>query len=101
MGKKITKAELVEEIYRNTNLPKSNISLITDNLLAEIKNALYEGSTIELRKFGTFELRLRKGRENSRNPKTGKKVKIDPHYVVAFRAGKELKEKIWNIEKTE
>lgn len=101
MGKKITKAELVEEIYRNTNLPKSNISLITDNLLAEIKNALYEGSTIELRKFGTFELRLRKGRENSRNPKTGKTVKIDPHYVVAFRAGKELKEKIWNIEKSE
>ena len=53
MGKKITKAELVEEIYRNTNLPKSNISLITDNLLAEIKNALYEGYTIELRKYGT------------------------------------------------
>ncbi len=100
MGKKITKADLVEQIYQSTNLPKSSISLITDNLLAEIKNALCDGFTIELRKFGTFELRLRKGRENSRNPKTGKTVKVDPHYVAAFRPGKELKEKIWNTEKS-
>ncbi len=101
MGKKITKADLVEQIYQSTNLPKSSISLITDNLLAEIKNALCDGCTIELRKFGTFELRLRKGRENSRNPKTGKTVKVDPHYVAAFRPGKELKEKIWNTEKSQ
>ena len=100
MGKKITKADLVEQIYQSTNIPKSNISLITDNLLAEIKKALYDGSTIELRKFGTFEPRLRKGRENSRNPKTGKTVKVESHYVVAFRPGKELKETIWNPKKS-
>ncbi|MCR4899234.1 MAG: integration host factor subunit beta [Treponema sp.] len=95
---KITKAELVEEVYQSTNLPKNEISLIADSLLTEIKNALCKGSSIELRKFGTFELRLRKGRKNSRNPKTGKLVQVEPHYVVAFRAGKELKEKIWKIE---
>ena len=98
MGNKITKADLIEEIYLSTNIPKNEISLITDSLLGEIKNALCRGNTIELRTFGTFELRLRKGRENSRNPKTGKTVKVEPHYVAAFRAGKELKEKIWNLK---
>ena len=37
---KIIKADLVEEVYHNTNLPKNEISIITDALFAEIKNGL-------------------------------------------------------------
>ena len=36
----MTKADLVEEVFRNTNLPKNEIVQITDSLLEEIKNAL-------------------------------------------------------------
>ena len=56
------------------------------------------GSTIELRGFGTFEPRLRKGREKARNPKTGEIVSMAPHYVAAFRAGKDLKQALYSLE---
>lgn len=98
MAKKMTKADLVEEVFRNTNLPKNEIVQITDSLLEEIKNALCNGSSIELRTFGTFELRLRKGRKNARNPRTGDITPTDPHYVAAFRSGSELKQKLWNLK---
>ena len=98
MAEKITKADLVEEIYRNTNLPKKDISVVLDSLFVEIKNALCNGSSIELRQFGTFEPRLRKGRENARNPKTGEKISSEPHYVAVFKAGQELKNNLWSLK---
>ncbi len=98
MAKKMTKADLVEEVFRNTNLPKNEIVQITDSLLEEIKNALCNGSSIELRTFGTFELRLRKGRKNARNPRTGDITPTEPHYVAAFRSGSELNQKLWNLK---
>ena len=98
MPKKICKVDLVEQIYETTNLPKKDISLVLDSLFSEIKEALCSGSVIELRNFGTFEPRLRKGKANSHNPKTGEKVESMPHYVAAFRPGSELKEKIWKMK---
>ena len=98
MAQKITKADLVKEIQSDTNLPKKEIIAVVDSLLVEIKNALCNGSSIELRQFGTFELRFRKGRKNTQNPKTGQKLSSEPHYVAAFRAGQELKNNLWKIK---
>ena len=56
-----------------------------------------EGNTIELRGFGTFEPRLRKGRSKARNPKTGALLTVAPHYVAAFRSGQELKKSLWDL----
>ena len=70
-------------------------------MLKEIKKSLENGSTIELRGFGTFEPRLRKGREKAHNPKTGEILSVAPHYVAAFRAGQDLKKALWNLDKSE
>ena len=95
--KKVTKVDLVESVYENTSYDKKVIKTVIDTFLEEIKNSLKESSTIELRGFGTFELRLRKGKESARNPKTGDKVSVAPHYVAAFRSGQELKNSLWNL----
>lgn len=95
--KKVTKVDLVESVYENTSYDKKVIQTVIDTFLEEIKNSLKESSTIELRGFGTFELRLRKGKESARNPKTGDKVSVAPHYVAAFRSGQELKNSLWNL----
>ncbi|MCR5189378.1 MAG: integration host factor subunit beta [Treponema sp.] len=99
--KKVTKNDLVDSIYQNKELKveKQNVQKVVDALLTEIKKSLGQGSTIELRGFGTFEPRLRKAKSQARNPKTGEKVKVDAHYVAAFRAGLELKETLWNLKK--
>ena len=95
--KKVTKFDLVEAVYENTSYDKKVVQTVIDSFLEEIKNSLKDSSTIELRGFGTFELRLRKGKESARNPKTGDKVSVAPHYVAAFRSGQELKNALWNL----
>ncbi len=95
--KKVTKFDLVEAVYENTSYDKKVVQTVIDSFLEEVKSSLKDSSTIELRGFGTFELRLRKGKESARNPKTGDKVSVAPHYVAAFRSGQELKSSLWNL----
>lgn len=96
-SKKITKYDLVESIYQNTKCEKHVVQNIVENLFTELKSALKEGATIELRGFGTFEPRLRRGRSRARNPKTGEQLSVSPHYVAAFRSGQDLKKALWNL----
>lgn len=96
--KKSTKNEIVDRIYNSQNFDRQDILSIIDCFLHEVKASLENGETIELRGFGTFEPRLRKGREVARNPKTGELVSVEPHYVAAFRAGQSLKENLWKLK---
>ena len=99
---KVTKYDLVEAVYKNTNnCEKRIVQEVVENFILEVKKSLESGSTIELRGFGTFEPRLRKGRSCARNPKTGEPLSVAPHYVAAFRAGQELKKALWNLKKSD
>ena len=98
---KITKSDLVDAVYKSTDIEKQIIQNVIDSFLLQTREALEQGSTIELRGFGTFEARLRKGRAVARNPKTGEKLSVAPHYVAAFRAGQILKDKLWTLKKDE
>ena len=98
---KVTKNDLVDAIYFKSNCEKYLVQDIVEKLLKEIKKSLENGSTIELRGFGTFEPRLRKGREKAHNPKTGEILAVAPPYVAAFRAGQDLKKALWNLDKNE
>lgn len=96
--KKITKGILVESVYQKiAKCEKHIVQDIIDLLLVELKDSLESGTTIELRGFGTFEPRLRKGRSKARNPKTGDVVSVAPHYVAVFRAGQELRKALWDF----
>ena len=94
---KITKADIISAINEETGIQNRDIHVIIDNLFEVIKEALAEDKVIELRGFGTFEIRTRKGRERARNPRTGEIVPVDTHGMAVFRPGKELKESCWGL----
>lgn len=94
---KLTKIDLIESVYLNTKIEKQQVQVVVDSLFEQLKSSLEDGKTIELRGFGTFEKRLRKGRSKARNPKTGETVSVEPHYVAVFRPGRELKKSIGNL----
>ena len=94
-SKKLTKAEIIDSIREEVNLEKEDIHKVIDSFLKHVKGALQEDKVIELRGFGTFEIRTRKGRERARNPKTGDIVPVSTHGVAIFRPGKELKKTVW------
>ena len=92
---KLTKAEIVESLHGKLKLNRSDIHEVLDAFFDDIKQALNEDQIIELRGFGTFEVRTRKGKEKARNPKTGEVVSVKEHGVAIFRPGKELKDMVW------
>ena len=96
----MTKAELVEEVSRVSELTKKHSEVIVDTVFKSIIDALHRGEKIELRGFGSFRLRKREPRKG-RNPKTGDKVDVPPKKVPYFKPGKELKDLINRAENGE
>ena len=94
---KLTKAEIIERIFRKIGINRRDIHSIVDEFFEELKVALQEDKIVELRGFGTFEIRTRKGRDKARNPKTGEIVPVSAHGVAVFRPGKELKQLAWPL----
>ena len=82
----MTKAELVEEVSRVSDLTKKHSEVIVDTVFKSIIDALHRGEKIELRGFGSFRLRRREPRKG-RNPKTGDKVDVPPKKVPVLQAG--------------
>jgi len=98
-GKKYTRSEAVNSVAGKTGMAHKAIRAVIDCLLDDLKTALMDKKTIELRGFGTFEVKIRKGRAKARNPKTGEPVSVDSHGIVAFRSGRELKQAVWNLDR--
>jgi integration host factor subunit beta len=92
-GGSMTKAELVEEVARVSDLTKKHSEVIVETVFRSIIDALHRSEKIELRGFGSFRLRQREPRKG-RNPKTGDKVDVPSKKVPYFKPGKELKELI-------
>ncbi|OYV85152.1 MAG: hypothetical protein B7Z63_05900, partial [Ignavibacteriae bacterium 37-53-5] len=57
----VTKADIVEEIALQTGLTKIETQAVVEGFLASVRNALAEGKAIEIRGFGSFKIRKRKG----------------------------------------
>lgn len=89
----MTKAELVDEVAKSSDLSKKDAEIIVQTVLDSIIESLRAGQKVELRGFGSFRLRNRSSRQG-RNPKTGEKVHVPAKQVPYFKPGKELKELI-------
>ena len=92
-GKGITKADLVEDVARASELTKKDAERLVEIVFESIIETLNSGEKIELRGFGSFRVRERNARRG-RNPKTGAPVDIAAKRIPYFKPGKELKELI-------
>ena len=89
----MTKADLVEEVVRVTNVSKKHAEVIVNTVFSSIIDALRGEDKIELRGFGSFRVRRRRPRQG-RNPKTGDQVAVPEKRIPYFKPGKELKDLI-------
>jgi integration host factor subunit beta len=91
MNETMTKADLVEEVIRATELPRKDSEVVVETVFESIIQALQTGDKIEIRGFGSFRTRERRGR-TGRNPKTGAKVDVPAKKIPFFKPSKELKD---------
>lgn len=85
------KSELIERVSQTANCSHSQAELVVNKVFSSIEDALKTGKRVELRGFGTFEVREYEAYKG-RNPKTGDSVQVAPKRSPFFKAGKELRE---------
>src|SRR3954468_7945409 len=89
----VTKSDLIETVAQKLHLPKGKAELIVNCVFDSMEEALRKGDRIEIRGFGSFEIRHYKAYEG-RNPRTGDPVGVQPKRLPFFKVGKDLKEKV-------
>ena len=87
----VTKSDLIEQLSEALKLPKGKAELVVNTMFDSMVAALQRGERIEIRGFGSFEVRSYKAYEG-RNPRTGEPVHVKPKRLPFFKVGKELKE---------
>ena len=90
----MTKRDIVVGIAEETGFKQTKVSVVVQKTLDYIADELAKGKNIELRNFGVFECKVRKSRKGRNPNKPEDEVVIPERVVVKFRAGKELKERV-------
>ena len=88
------KSELVKRIgAQHPHLYERDIEKLVNAILGTIGEALCRGDQIEIRGFGVFSVRKRRGR-SGRNPRSGAVVTVNPKSFPSFRTGKEMRQRL-------
>jgi nucleoid DNA-binding protein len=89
----MTKKDIVTKVSNDTNLTQIDVKKIVQRTLDAIVESLERGETVELRNFGVFKVKSRRGRVG-RNPRTGQEVQVPEKKVVVFKPGLILKHQV-------
>jgi integration host factor subunit alpha len=99
-GTAVTRADLIEAVYRKVGLSRAESARLVELVLQEIIDCLDRGETVKLASFGSFVVR-NKGPRPGRNPKTGVAVPIPPHRAVVFKASEVLRRRLAEEQATD
>ena len=87
------KKDLIDVISKQSKISRSESKLCVEVIVEELTLAIVSGKGVEVRGFGGFYKRHRKGRIGI-NPKTGEKTEVAAKFVPFFKPGKFLKEAV-------
>jgi integration host factor subunit beta len=94
----VTKKEIVKTISEEIGMTQLKTKEIVQKTFNAIVETLVEEQRIELRNFGVFEVKKRAARK-ARNPRTGQRVDVPQKFVITFKPGKEMEEKVRELER--
>ena len=89
----MNKSDLVVDLAKEADIPLRKSEEIVNLVFETMSGSLVSGSRIEVRGFGSFEVREYRD-YMGRNPKTGKKIAVGKKKLPFFKVGKELRERV-------
>ena len=91
----MTKADLIEQVHEaiGPGVTKRDCATVVNAFLNAVKGAVVQGKHIEIRGFGTFEVRERRTRM-ARNPRTGDPVRVPERKVPVFKPSRLLRDEV-------
>ncbi|MCK5451409.1 MAG: integration host factor subunit beta [Candidatus Omnitrophica bacterium] len=93
----MTKKDIITKISDEIDLKQVDVKKVVQRTFDIITDSLSRGNKVELRNFGIFKVKTRKGRLG-RNPRTGEGVNIPDKKVVSFKSGMRMKLDVENCE---
>jgi integration host factor subunit alpha len=93
MGKTLTKAEIVDVIYEQTERSREEVKNHVESLLEIMKQAVKRDHALLVSGFGKFEVYPKNARKG-RNPQTSEAIVLEPRNVVVFRLSKKFRSEI-------
>ncbi len=91
----MTKADLVNSVYKKMGLTRKESTFIVDVLFEIIKETLEQGEKVKISGFGNFVVKRKEPRKG-RNPQTGDELEITARKVVTFKLSQVLKKALNN-----
>lgn len=92
----MTKKEIVRVISEELGLTQQQTKDVVQRTFDSIVDTLVREGRIELRNFGVFEVKPRAAR-TARNPKTGEQVQVPEKFVVSFKPGKVMEQRVQDL----
>jgi integration host factor subunit alpha len=89
----MTKADIVERIYKEAGFSKKEAADLVDLVFKVIKDTLAKGEKVKISGFGNFSIRDKATRVG-RNPQTGEAMDITARRVLTFKPSLVLKDDI-------
>ncbi len=89
----MNKCDLIKDLSIQMELPLRKAQDIVDQVFGVMSEALLRGDRIEIRGFGSFEIRNYEG-YTGRNPKTGETTSVGSKKLPFFRVGKNFRERL-------
>ncbi len=86
----MNKSELIQALSEKSNIDPALARDVVEMTIAMMKQQLLDGGRIEIRGFGSFEIR-EYGAYTGRNPSTGESVDVKAKRTPFFKCGKELR----------
>jgi DNA-binding protein HU-beta len=80
----MTKADLVKNISDKTGMDKSDVQMIAEKFMNEVKNSLKNNENVYIRGFGSFIVKTR-AKKTGRNISKNIAVVIPAHNIPAFK----------------
>jgi integration host factor subunit alpha len=90
MKKTLTKADIVEDIYEETDKNRADVKNVMEKLLDIMKNAIKKDRALLISGFGKFECYDKDARVG-RNPQTDEAITLPPRRVVVFRLSRKFR----------
>jgi len=93
----VNKSELIEKLAERSGINVMQSEEVVNLIYRKMRDTMVGGGRIEIRGFGSFVVKEYQAYQG-RNPKTGERISVPPKKLPFFKVGKELKERIDNVE---
>ena len=89
----MTKSDIITEVSDSTGLTKNEVENVFEGFIISITNAIKRKERVDIRKFGSFQLKKRAARK-AMNPSTKKIISLKERYVPIFKVSNILKKDV-------